>query len=132
MKNTLVLIVATLAVAFASSVAAETRNAGSFTEKEKTISGNWSIEQTDGQTRLVFDDSFRARSGPDLKIFLSSKEFSKAKGSNATQQSVLVAELKSNKGSQSYLLPEGLDLSAFNSLLIHCEKYSVLWGGSQL
>ncbi len=53
-------------------------------------------------------------------------------GKNATDGAELVAVLKSTKGSQEYVLPANIDVSNFNSLLIHCEAYSLLWGGTNI
>jgi len=51
-------------------------------------------------------------------------------GKNATQDAVMIAVLKSNKGAQEYVLPSNIDINDYESLLIHCEAYSVLWGGA--
>ena len=31
-----------------------------------------------------------------------------------------------------FLIPTGTDLSGYRSILVHCEQYSVLWGGGDL
>ena len=77
-------------------------------------------------------DDFKTKSAPDLNIFLSRAELPTLNGKNATRDAVLVAPLKSAKGSQSYAIPEGVDLSEFRSIVIHCVEYSKLWGGSAL
>ena len=51
-------------------VAGSTIAEGEFIEKEKSLSGSWSIEQFEGKRYIVLADDFRARKGPDLKIFL--------------------------------------------------------------
>jgi len=43
-----------------------------------------------------------------------------------------VAALKSNKGDQFYSLPPDLDLTAYKSIIIHCKKYTKLWGAASL
>lgn len=114
-------------------VSAETIREGSFTEKSKAISGSWKIlKAEEGILMLEISDDFKAKSGPDLKVFLSSVSFSDANGKNASKSSTLVSALEKTKGAQRYKLPSGIDLSEFKSLLVHCEKYSVLWGGSNL
>lgn len=105
---------------------------GEFIKKQKSIKGSWEIIQRGDQTVIKFGDDFRAKRGPDLKVFLSPKTVSNVTGKTATDGAVLIAELSSNKGAQEYILPDGINLNDFESLLVHCEAYSVLWGGGQL
>jgi hypothetical protein len=122
------------AILFATPAAhAQTTSpAGTFTKVSKTLSGGWSIVERNGKSFIVFDDSFRAANGPDLKVFLSPQTMSKATGKTAVQGALNVGVLKKTKGAQEYEIPAGTDLSKFNSVLVHCEEYSVLWGGSDL
>jgi len=97
------------------------------------VSGkHWSIEQRGEQQVLSFNKSFKTKKGPDLKIFFSRQSIDTATGNNATENAVLLAPLRSSKGAQEYVLPADIDLNDFTSLLIHCEAYSVLWGGTNL
>ena len=116
-------------VASASDVA---DSSGGWTEKDYAIQGTWSIEQRGDEQVITLSDDFSTKSGPDLKIFLSPKTVEDVTGKTATEGSVLVSVLKSNKGSQEYVLPADVDLKDYKSMLIHCEEYSVLWGGTDL
>ena len=120
-----------MAIGIASASTVDTRS-GDWVKKDYSINGNWSVEQRGDQQVIAFDKKFKTKNGPDLKVFLSLKSIDAANGKNATDGSVLVAVLKKNKGSQEYVLPEGIDVNDYESLLIHCEKYSVLWGGTNL
>lgn len=113
-----------------ASVSAEI--SGDFIRKQKSIKGSWQIVERGDQTVIVFNDDFTARSGPDLKVFLSPTSISDVTGKTATDGSILISALTSNKGGQEYVVPEGVDLSNYSSLLVHCEAYSVLWGGADL
>lgn len=104
----------------------------SFQKKTFSLKGSVSIEQRGGQTVLVFSENFRTKNGPDLKLFLSKSPIDKATGDNATTDAVRLGVLKSNRGAQEYVLPEGVSLSNYSSLLVHCEAYSKLWGGADL
>lgn len=118
---------------FSTALLAETTIAqGEFVEKEKSLSGKWSIEQADGKNYIVLADDFKARKGPDLKIFLSPQLIESVNGKTALEGSVLIANLREIKGGQRYQIPNELDISKYKSLLIHCEKYAVLWGGGAL
>lgn len=125
------LIFGFLAIGIASASSTDARG-GSWTDKQYSVSGNWSIEQRGDQHVIVFDKSFDTKKGPDLKILLSPKSIDIVNGGNATDGSVLVAALKNNQGAQEYVIPVGIDLNDYESLLIHCEKFSVLWGGASL
>lgn len=103
-----------------------------FQEKERTIEGSFEVRNIGGARTIVFSDSFKTKSGPDLKILLSPLSFGKTNGKNATQGAVTLGLLKSTKGKQVYTVPDDVDLSQMKSLLIHCVKYSKLWGGAPL
>lgn len=108
------------------------QDSGTWIKKSKRIKGGWTIEKRGDQHVISFSDKFKTSTGPDLKVFLSPQTIDTVTGKNATDGAVLVSALKNNKGSQEYVLPENIDVSQFNSLLIHCEAYSVLWGGSNI
>lgn|GEM_PF-2242712 len=49
---------------------------------------------------------------------------------NALADATVLHLLKSNKGAQVYVLPEETDLKSYKSLIIHCEEYTKLLGGT--
>ena len=105
---------------------------GEFIKKKKSIKGGWEVIQRGDQTVIKFADDFRAKKGPDLKVFLSPQTVADVNGKTATDGSVLLGELISTKGGQEYILPEGVDINDYSSVLVHCEKFEVLWGGGEL
>jgi len=105
---------------------------GSFIKKQKSIRGDWEIIRENGQTKLIFSSDFKVAKGPDLKVFLSPQNLSDVSGKTATRSAVKLDHLKSSSGGQIYIIPNGVNLSSFNSVLVHCEAYSVLWGGGSL
>ena len=105
---------------------------GEFIKKKKRLKGAWEVVQRGDKTFIVFGEDFRAANGPDLKIFLSPQTVSDVTGKTAVNGAINIGELKSTKGAQEYEVPAGVDLSNFNSVLVHCEAYSVLWGGGDL
>lgn len=105
---------------------------GDFIKKQKSIKGSWEVIQRGDQTVIKFGDDFRAKKGPDLKVFLSPQSVSDVSGKTATNNAVLLGKLTSTKGGQEYVLPAGIDINDFESVLVHCEAYSVLWGGAEL
>ena len=106
--------------------------AQSFKQKRYKIQGDWSVVQENGQTIIRFSEGFKTKKGPDLKVFLSPQSISDVSGQTALDGAVTLGKLKSNKGTQDYVVPSGVSLVNFSSVIIHCEAYSVLWGGGSL
>lgn len=128
------LAAATLAAAVAHGVTAPVFAADdqSFITKEYRIEGGWSLVEEAGRTIIRFDEGFETEGGPDLKVFLSPTTIDAVDGKTATEGSLLLGELQSTKGTQDYLVPDGVSLEDFESVLVHCEEFSVLWGGGDL
>ncbi len=123
--------------AFAESAAASVTisselPSGDFIKKKKRLKGAWEVVQRGEKTFIVFGDDFRAANGPDLKIFLSPQSVSDVTGKTAVNGSINIGELKATKGAQEYEIPAGVNLDDYSSVLVHCEAYSVLWGGGDL
>lgn len=114
----------------ASSLHAQITDSGNWVNKQYKINGGWEIDSNGDRTIIRFTGDFSTKKGPDLKIFLSKNSINDVTGKTATDNAIKIAALKTNKGAQEYLLPEGIKLDEFQSLLIHCEQYSVLWGGT--
>ncbi len=104
---------------------------GKWTTKEHSIAGYWKIVDDGTDLKLKFY-SLKTKKAPDLKIFFSPRTVTQSTAKNATQGTYFFHKLKTHNGNQSYVLPKGFDLSKYKSILIHCEKYSKLWGGSDL
>ena len=56
----------------------------------------------------------------------------KVTGKTGTQGALELGALKSNTGAQSYIIPASVNLSASQSVLVHCEAYSKLWAAGAL
>jgi len=104
----------------------------SFQKKTYALKGSVTVEQRGNRTVIVFSDDFKTKKGPDLKVFLSKHDIANATGDNATTDAIRLGALQSNKGAQEYILPEGVNLTDFNSVLVHCEAFSKLWGGADV
>lgn len=104
----------------------------SFVKKRYSIKGSWSVDQEDGLTVITFNDDFKTKGGPDLKVYLSSNSIEELDSGAVESSSKKISVLKSNRGAQSYIIPEDIDLTQYKSVIIHCEAFSVLWGGFNL
>ena len=111
---------------------AQTKHTG-WTNKNYKLSGTWSLQKINGQDYFVLENDFKTSDGPDLKVFLLEKEIDKVGENEAVdKQGVFLGDLKSFTGAQRYAIPKNIDLSKYHSIVIHCKKYTVVWGGVNL
>ena len=106
---------------------------GAFSSWGKSsLQGDWKIVEENGTHYIELANSFRAKKGPDVKIFLSPTASTEITGDNAVSGSVFVKLISDFDGSARIAIPAGTDLSQYQSLVFHCEAYSKLWGSSPL
>ena len=121
----------------AASVTAEPADiiaSGSFTDKGgQETSGAYRIEDTEEGLRLVLSETFRTDWGPDLHVVLTPTGTVEADNDNVMVTGAhVVDELQSRSGAQTYELEADLDLSAFQSVIIHCIRFTHLYGAAPL
>jgi hypothetical protein len=101
-----------------------------WVNKDEITTGDWSINTINEDIILSFHENFITPDGPDLKLFLSPKDINDIGVNESIQDDGLYLDvLKTVTGKQEYSLPEKEVLSNYKSLVIHCEKYTVVWGG---
>ena len=101
-------------------------------KKTRSIEGRWEIAKVGKGHMLRLGSDFATKKAPDLKAVLSPLKLGQARNENALAGGLVVSVLRSHKGAQEFAIPEGTDLSTYRSLLIHCKKYTKLWGGAKL
>jgi hypothetical protein len=62
--------------------------------------------------------------GPDLYVYLSTD--------NSASDFVSLGRLKANIGNQNYPIPTGTDMTKYDTILIWCRAFSVLFGSADL
>ena len=62
--------------------------------------------------------------GPDLYVYLSTDK--------SASDFVNLGRLKANIGNQNYPIPDGTDMSKYDTVLIWCRAFSVLFGSAEL
>ncbi len=77
----------------------------------------------DGKSILRLED-FKSTNGPDVYVYLSTDK--------KASDSVNVGRLKGNIGNQNYEIPQDVDLSKYDMVLIWCRAFSVLFGSAEL
>jgi hypothetical protein len=105
---------------------------------QNMLSGNFigvndGIHNAEGVAKvIVLDDgtyvlrleNFKATNGPDLYVYLATDK--------SASDIVNLDRLKGNIGNQNYPIPDGTDLTKYNTVLIWCKAFSVLFGSAQL
>ena len=105
---------------------------GTWTKGNYKIAGAWKIIEKDGKRKVVLGDDFKTRNAPDLKIFLSPLPLAEIGDRNALKGAVLVSPLDRAKGAQSYDIGSDVELGDYQTVIIHCERFSKYWGGAAL
>ena len=75
-------------------------------------------------TSVLRLENFKATNGPDLYVYLSTDK--------SASDIVNLGRLKGNIGNQNYAIPAGTNLTKYNTALIWCKAFSVLFGSAQL
>jgi hypothetical protein len=77
----------------------------------------------DGSSILRIEN-LHVTNGPDLYVYLSLDK--------SASDFINVGKLKANNGNQNYEIPAGTDLSMYDTVLIWCRPFSVLFGSAEL
>ena len=85
----------------------------------------------DGQ-RVLRLENFTSTNGPNLFVYLSGTASPRNSAQLSAAGDFEVARLKGNIGNQNYVLPAGLDLSKFKSVVIYCRQFHVVFGSAPL
>ena len=80
----------------------------------------------DGSNVLRLED-FRVTNGPDLRVILASHPDPMSRGNVHSGEYVELGKLKGNIGNQNYTLPDGLSPDDYNSVIIYCKPFQVLF-----
>ena len=78
------------------------------------------------QDSVYLGPDFEVGPGPKFHVYLVPRATIRASGDLRDQMFVDLGRLRAFKGSQRYLIPAGLDLAMFQSVIIWCEQFSVL------
>ena len=78
----------------------------------------------DDGTSVLRLENFKATNGPDLYVYLATDK--------SASDIVNLGRLKGNIGNQNYAIPAGTNITKYNTALIWCKAFSVLFGSAQL
>ena len=81
------------------------------------------IPLQDGSNILRLEN-LRVTNGPDLYVYLATDK--------SASDFVSLGKLKANNGNQNYNIPSEIDLTKYDTVLIWCRPFSVLFGSAEL
>ena len=110
---------------------------GNFVSAEHETTGQVTLNQQEGASTLVFDQSFSTSNGPDLVVVLHRSanvvgETTPPAYPLTEADYVVVAPLKSTEGTQEYTIPAEIDLNAFQSVAVWCQEFNATFGAAPL
>jgi len=82
------------------------------------------IQLANGSSSVLRLEDFRSTNGPDLYVYLSTDK--------SATDFVNLGRLKGNIGNQNYEIPLETDLDKYDTVLIWCKAFSVLFGSAEL
>jgi hypothetical protein len=88
-------------------------------------SGTATIYELEGGSRVLRFEEFEVTNGPDLHVYLVPAE--NAGDEVSVEGYVDLGELKGNIGDQNYEIPADVDVSEFQSVVIWCEPFAVVF-----
>jgi Electron transfer DM13 len=88
--------------------------------------GTIELSGTSAAATLALIDA-KVDPGPDLVIYLTPKA-----GAVTISGAIRIASFKSTAGTQTFAVPVGTDIAAFNGVLIWCDKFSVPFAIAEL
>jgi hypothetical protein len=83
----------------------------------------YTIPLEDGSDVLRLEN-FKSTNGPDLYVYLSTDK-------NASEF-INLGKLKASSGNQNYEIPNEVDLTEYNKVLIWCKAFGVLFGSAEI
>lgn len=86
--------------------------------------GNALVVPLENSQQILRLEEFSSTNGPDLYVYLASD--------TDASDYVSLGRLKANNGNQNYDIPEGTDLAKYDTVLIWCKQFSVLFGSAEL
>ena len=107
---------------------------GQFTEIDAVHKGEGSatVYRLPDERRLIRFETFKVQNGPDLYVYLSGHPTPRSSEELHNQGAFEVARLKGNIGDQNYELPADLDLSQYQSVVIYCKRFGVVFSTAEL
>ena len=86
---------------------------------------------TDG-SHLLRLENLNVTNGPDLRVLVSPHPDPRTRDDLNARGYVELARLKGNRGNQNYFIPDSVDVSTVNSVIIYCRPFHVIFSVAPL
>ena len=93
--------------------------------------GSATIYQLSGGERVLRFEDFSVTNGPDLHVLLAAHP-NPASRDDVHEAYIDLGPLKGNVGNQNYDIPADVDLSQYQSVVIYCEPFHVVFATATL
>ena len=107
---------------------------GQFRDQDRFHKGSGTAtiyRLVDGSQLLRLED-FNVTNGPDLRVVLTRVQNPERAGAVTGPGHLELAKLKGNMGNQNYPIPDNADVSSFNSVVIFCKPFKVIFSVAPL
>lgn len=120
--------------AMGTLLAPEALRSGQFRDADSfhTGTGTATIWDLGNDERALRFEDFEVRNGPDLRVLLAVHPDPMGRSDVQDDGFVEIAELKGNIGNQNYDIPPAIDLSMYNSVVIYCWPFQVVFSVAPL
>ena len=120
--------------AMGTLLAPEALRSGQFRDADSfhTGTGTATIWDLGNNERALRFEDFEVRNGPDLRVLLAVHPDPMGRSDVQDDGFVEIAELKGNIGNQNYDIPPDIDLSMYNSVVIYCWPFQVVFSVAPL
>jgi hypothetical protein len=99
---------------------------GRFISLEHTTRGKALVLETPGGRRFLRFEGFETSNGPDLVVYLSTKEPAGPEDWHGYDGNFVdLGPLKGNVGAQNYEIPKGTDLDRYSTAVVWCRRFTV-------
>jgi len=106
---------------------------GRFVSLEHQTKGTALILETAEGRRFLRFEGFETSNGPDLVVYLSTKEPAGPDDWYGYDQDFVdLGPLKGNIGDQNYVIPQGVDVDRYSTAVVWCRRFTVGFAAAPL
>jgi hypothetical protein len=107
-------------------------SSGGFESRNRyTVTGEATVYELEDGSRTLRLEPFESTNGPDLYVYLTTADHADDDDALAADF-VDLGDLRGNIGSQNYPIPDDVDLDAYDTVVIWCERFTVAFGAADL
>ena len=93
--------------------------------------GTATIYQLEDGSHVLRFENFEVTNGPDLHVYLTNHADPQSQA-DVMQGAIDLGSLSGNVGNQNYEIPAGTDVSQFNTVVIYCQPFHVIFSTASL